>query len=103
MTRDPRNDGFYYGGALPVPAGFGVYDDAVRLAEKLARQNQEASARQWRLDMAIRDVRHACTALERATFLAKLTDVLKATRQELGDKPQDPAPNYTFDELAKVR
>lgn len=66
MSDDPRNSGFNHGAPKPVPAGFGVFDDATRLHERLDDVWQAAHDRAWRLNMALRDVRRAVTASERA-------------------------------------
>lgn len=102
MANDPRKEGFNYGAPLPIPAGLGIYDDAMRLSERLNDVARQASQRAWALDMAIRDVRHACSAEERAFAMQRLTEGYADLVRFSPVKPEDPTPNYSHEELANV-
>lgn len=69
---DPRTRGFNYGpgwGPSPKPP---VYAHAVRVAYVLGQEATKMSAKAWALEMAIRDVRLACTGVEKAVAVKKL-------------------------------
>jgi hypothetical protein len=100
---DPRWRGFNYGAALPVPTTDGVYNLAHDLAERLRAVSHEASDRAWRIDMAVRDYRHATTAAERDAARKTLANVYADLYRyaPLADPPD--ASNYTFAELKAGR
>jgi hypothetical protein len=69
---DPRTLGFNYGpgwGSEPKPP---VYITAVRICHVLGQEATRMSAKAWALEMAIRDVRLACTGVEKARAIGKL-------------------------------
>ena len=99
---DPRKRGFNYGAPLPIPAGYAPYDDALRLSERLRDVAHEASARAWKLDMAIRDYRHAVTAQERVNAQTKMLAVYTAVIAFSTVTPEDPRPDYPFADIANI-
>jgi hypothetical protein len=103
ITGDPRVNGFNYGAPLPIVPGDPLYHDAERLSDRLLHIKREASQRAWRLDMALRDYRHACTVDERA----KAGEVLGTVYRDLVKfSPLDMGPadtgNYSFEQLSAL-
>jgi hypothetical protein len=73
---DPRDLGFNYGpgwGSQPKPP---VYLRAAKLSRVLARRLAEQSAKAWRLEMALRNVRLATTGVEKAIAITELSSEL---------------------------
>jgi hypothetical protein len=88
LDRDPRTAGFNYGRALGAPKGNAAYDEAVRHTQALGDVAMKFSAAQWRLEMATREVRNACSPEEQITALHELAviraEVDEATREVTG-------------------
>jgi hypothetical protein len=106
---DPKANGFNYGAALPyAPQEIALFEE---YASHLRNVAHTASARAWRLDMAIRDFRHATTAIERNDARVTLHHCYSNLMRETFDRPSeanppaphdDPTPNYSFDEIAAI-
>jgi hypothetical protein len=101
MTQDPKKVGFNYGAALGAPRDTD-YDRGVRLFERLTAIAHAASDRAWRLNMRLRDVRHACDYVEQASALATLFTATQELSKFSPETPEDPTPNYSFEELASI-
>lgn len=87
---DPRQLGFNYGAPVPPPYQHAVFIAAADYAEALrwVRANlpnnfpqprsplrQRHAALSWKLDMALRDVRHSCTYDEQRRTMQRLSTV----------------------------
>jgi hypothetical protein len=100
---DPRANGYNYGAPLPIPSGFGLFNDSLALADRLRDISHEAGDRSWRIDMAVRDVRHACTPGERHKATEALRTVYEAlSRFSPSPGSDDPRPDYSFESLAGI-
>ena len=73
MADDPRMRGFNYGSPHPSPMP-PVYHTAAKIARMLGQKATEAGQEAWDLEMAIRQVRLAVTAPEKAAATARLAD-----------------------------
>ena len=71
MSDDPRMRGFNYGSPHPSPMP-PVYQTAAKIARILGAKATEAGQEAWSLEMALRDVRHAVTAPEKAAATTRL-------------------------------
>lgn len=104
----PLRKGFNYGAPLPLPSpdtsDGKLFADATDLADRLGGFAMEASRRHWRLTMALRTLRLACT--EREAKVA--TDNLRTAYADLyrfspDHQPNgDPSPNPTFADFASI-
>lgn len=76
MKPDPRDLGFNYGSPSQAGERAPVYYEAMKIAEQLGKEASRASDLAWQLQMAIRDVRLACTPQELEQATARLEDKL---------------------------
>lgn len=75
---DPRELGFNYGRALPIsnPDEKRLFETYSGLADAARNRALEASNRSWKLDMALRDIRHSVTVEERDEAWKRLYQIL---------------------------
>jgi len=79
LSDSPRKQGFNYGigwgKEMPLPA---VYFDAVRLNATLRSLAHDATAANWQMETAVRNVRLAETHSEKEMAVAALTMIVKS-------------------------
>ncbi len=98
---DPRAKGFNYGAPLAEPFGK-AWDKILRLADHLRHVAHETEDRSWKLDHAIRAVRHSCTHEERLEAIHKLGPLSRELAKFAPENGGDPSPNYSHDDLAEI-
>ena len=89
-TTDPRTLGFNYG--APVRVNWAHWDQVNDAADylraspepafnsfRVSRAERTRKRLSWTLDMAIRDVRHACSEIEQQHAIRRLSNLLDIT------------------------
>lgn len=77
MARDdPRMHGFNYGSPFEPFNHPPVYQAAMKIARELGREATKATDKSWQLEMALRDVRHSCSSVEKTKAVQRLESVL---------------------------